>query len=234
VILALDTSSALTSVAVIDDDGAVVAEHAHEDARRHAEVIGPILGAVIASIDRRQVTTIACGVGPGPYTGLRVGIASAIAIGVAWDVPVVGLCSLDALAAEALAASRVPRESGRSARSTPLDAAAVEVASDARRSEMYWAQYSADGTRIEGPRVRPAADVSDSAVRGMPSAVWVARRVQQLLGRGMQVASVEVPLDAHGDDTGATADALAGAGLLLPRPLYLRRPDAMVPGGVSA
>lgn len=230
-ILALDTSSALTSVAVIDGDGAVVTEHVHEDARRHAEVIGPILGAVIASIDREQVTTIACGVGPGPYTGLRVGIASAIAIGAAWDLPVVGLCSLDALAAEALTASPAAHESGRS---TPPGAAGVEVASDARRSEMYWARYSADGTRIEGPRVRPAADVSDAAVRGMPSAVWVARRVQQLLRRGMQVVNVDLPLDAHGDDTGATADALAGAGLLLPRPLYLRRPDAMVPSGLSA
>lgn len=218
-ILALDTSSALTSVAVIDDDGSVVAEHAHEDARRHAEVIGPILGAVIASIDRAAVTTIACGVGPGPYTGLRVGIASAIAIGAAWEVPVVGLCSLDALAAEALAAS-------------PGVVGVVEVASDARRSEMYWARYAADGTRIEGPRVRPAVEVA--AVRGMPSAVWVGRRVQQLLDRGVRVANIDAPLDAHGHDTGATAEALAGAGLLLPRPLYLRQPDAMVPAGVGA
>lgn len=217
-ILALDTSSALTSVAVIDDDGSVVAEHAHEDARRHAEVIGPILGAVIASIDRGKVTTIACGVGPGPYTGLRVGIASAIAVGAAWEVPVVGLCSLDALAAEALADS--PR--------------VMEVASDARRSEMYWARYAADGTRIEGPRVRPAVEVDAAAVRGMPSAVWVGRRVLQLLDRGMRVADVDAPLDVHGQDTGATAEALAGAGLLLPRPLYLRQPDAMVPAGVGA
>lgn len=220
-ILALDTSSALTSVAVIDDDGSVVAEHAHEDARRHAEVIGPILGAVIAAIDRAEVATIACGVGPGPYTGLRVGIASAIAIGAAWEVPVVGLCSLDALAAEALAVS-------------PGVVGVVEVASDARRSEMYWARYAADGTRIEGPRVRPAAEVDSDAVRGMPSAVWVGRRVQQLLDRGVRVANVDAPLDVHGHDTGATAEALAGAGLLLPRPLYLRQPDAMVPTGVGA
>lgn len=220
VILALDTSSAMTSVAVIDGDGAVVADHAHEDARRHAEVIGPILGAVIASIDRRQVSTIACGVGPGPYTGLRVGIASAIAIGAAWEVPVVGLCSLDALAAQALAS--LPGES------------VIEVGSDARRSEVYWARYGADGVRLEGPRVRPIADVSPDVVRGMPSAVWVGRRVQQLVREGAVVREGEVPLDAHGDDSGATARALGGAGLLPPRPLYLRRPDAMVPAGVGA
>lgn len=216
-ILALDTSSALTSIAVIDPDGAVVTQHDHEDARRHAEFIGPALGAVVASIDPTAVTTIACGVGPGPYTGLRVGIVSAIAMGVAWDVPVVGLCSLDALAAEVLADGSHPK--------------GIAVASDARRSEVYWARYDADALRLDGPRVRPITDIDEQVHRGMPHALWVARRVQQLLASGATVLDIDAPLDAHGDDTGATAAALAGVGLLPPRPLYLRRPDAMVPAG---
>ena len=91
-ILAFDTSSALTSVAVVDGDE-VVAEASHLDARRHAEVMSPLLVTVIAGIDRARIDAIACGVGPGPYTGLRVGIATALAVGLAWEIPVHGICS---------------------------------------------------------------------------------------------------------------------------------------------
>ncbi len=210
VILGIDTSSALTSVAIIDDDGGVVVAREHLDPRRHAEVIGPMLAEVVAAAPRPVV--VACGVGPGPYTGLRVGIASALAFGSAWEVPVHGLCSLDAVAAQALAEH---------------PGLPVSVAVDARRSEVYWARYDAHGRRIEGPRVGPAAPSDGDVVTGHPHAVWVARRVQQLLAAGTAVAEVVVPLDAHGQDTGATARALSGAELLPPRPLYLRRPDAV-------
>jgi tRNA threonylcarbamoyl adenosine modification protein YeaZ len=213
-ILALDSSSALTSVALVADDGSVVAEEQHEDARRHAEVIGPMIAAVVALTPRPEVTSVACGVGPGPYTGLRVAIASALAIGAAWRLPVHGLCSLDALAVEWLAEN--PGQP-------------VEVATDARRSELYWASYGADAVRRQGPRVRPSTDVGDDVVRGLPAARWVARRVQELLALGERESGIVPPLDIHGRDTGATADALAGAGLLPPRPLYLRSPDAQVP-----
>lgn len=216
-ILALDSSTALTSIAVVADDGTCVLEREHEDPRRHAEVIGPLLAEVVGSIDRAAVQVVACGVGPGPYTGLRVAIASAIAVGAAWDIPVVGLCSLEALAAQVLDERR--------------DGQGVEVCSDARRSEVYWARYDADGARLEGPRVRPAESIDASVVRGMARAVWVGRRVLALRAAGAQVHDLDVPLDAHGTDTGATEQALAGVGLLPPRPLYLRRPDAMEPRG---
>ena len=215
-ILAIDTSTSLTSVAVVDDDGQVVADRKHDDARRHAEVIGALLAQVIAEVDRTQVSVIACGVGPGPYTGLRVGIAAANAVGAAWRRPVHGLCSLDALAAATQAErSGIP----------------VSVATDARRSEAYWASYDASGARVEGPRVRPASELHGDVAWGQPSASWVARRVQVLLASGEAPLAGEIVLDVHGEDTGATADALGGAGLLLPRPLYLRRPDAMAPAG---
>ena len=207
-ILAIDTSSALTSVAAVGGD--VVVELAHEDARRHAEVIAPLLAEVVAQIDVADVRLVACGVGPGPYTGLRVGIASAIALGIAWDVPVVGICSLDALAAEAQA----------SAPGQP-----VTVASDARRSEAYWARYSDTGTRVEGPRVSPRAEVAVEL--GQPRAVWVARVAERHRGAAITGEVGDLPLDAHGQDSGATAAALAGAVLLPPRPIYLRRPDAV-------
>lgn len=218
-IIGIDTSTSLTSVALIDDDAQVVVELGHEDPRRHAEVIGTLLAEVIAAADRSAVTAIACGVGPGPYTGLRVGIAAAIALGAAWQRPVHGLCSLDALAAEVLSAR---------------PGTSVDVATDARRSEAYWASYDAGGARMAGPRVRPVAELDASVVRGQPTAAWVARCVQGLLVRGVAPLASEPPLDVHGQDTGATADALRGVALLLPRPLYLRRPDAMVPAGGAA
>lgn len=218
VILGIDTSSALTSIAVIDGTGDVLVSREHEDPRRHAEVIGPMIADVVAAIDPRALEAIACGVGPGPYTGLRVGVAAAIAMGAAWDLPVHGLCSLDAIA-RGEAASH--------------PGVSLEVASDARRQEVYWAQYDADGRRVAGPRVRPATDVAASIPRGMAHGMWVARRVQELLRMGVQPSSVDIALDAHGADTGATEAALAGAQLLPPRPLYLRRPDAMVPVGLQ-
>ena len=107
-ILAFDTSTALTSVAVIDA-GQVVSERVHLDARRHAEVLAPMLSDVLPGLDRYGVTAVACGVGPGPYTGLRVGIASALAMGAAWSIPVHGLCSLDALAASVLDEADAPQ-----------------------------------------------------------------------------------------------------------------------------
>lgn len=207
-ILGIDTSSALTSVAVVDDAGAIVISREHEDPRRHAEVIGPLLAEVIAEVPAIEV--VACGVGPGPYTGLRVGIASALALGAVWGVPVHGLCSLDAVAAELRA-----EQAG----------APLSVATDARRSEVYWATYDAAGHRVEGPRVGRAEAVE--ARVSVPHAIWVARRVRELVAAGVEPVDIDVPLDAHGTDTGATASALAGRDLLPPRPLYLRRPDAV-------
>ena len=219
-IIGLDTSSSLTSVAAVDEAGNLLAEFEHDDPRRHAEVMAPLLAQLVASVDISRVSVIAVGVGPGPYTGLRVAIASGIALGMAWQVPVHGVCSLDAIAAERLAGSGV---------------APLVVASDARRSEAYWARYDERGRRVEGPRVSPRAEVDADLAR--PHAAWVARRLAALLASGSaddhRAAMDDLPLDAHGEDSGATADALAGAGLLPPRPLYLRRPDAMPPAGVA-
>jgi tRNA threonylcarbamoyladenosine biosynthesis protein TsaB len=240
-ILAFDTSSALTSVAVVDGQR-VVAEGAHLDARRHAEVMAPLLADVIAAIDRSSIDAIACGVGPGPYTGLRVGIATALAVGMAWDLPVHGICSLDAVAAAALDAEP--------------SAAGLCVALDARRKEVYWAQYSGDGERRQGPRVAAPATIDrelrsgawagngaavhaevfgillaaaddESSGACFPRAAWIGRRSSALLAAGVAESVAEAVLDAHGDDSGATAQALTGATLLPPRPLYLRRPDAV-------
>ena len=210
-ILGIDTSSAATSVAVIAGE-VVLAERLHVDARRHAEVFAPLLDQVLAEVGAEGIDAVACGVGPGPYTGLRVGIAGALALGAVRQVPVHGVCSLDAVAAAA---------------QQDRPGQGVTVAVDARRSEVYWAEYDAAGQRVRGPRVSTADVLPPDAVGDLPHAAWIARCAARALAAGDRPALVELPLDVHGEDTGSTADALAGARLLLPRPLYLRRPDAV-------
>ena len=240
VILAFDTSSALTSVAVVDAAG-IVSARSHLDPRLHAEVLAPLFADLRTDADPSNVTAVACGVGPGPYTGLRVGIATALAVGTAWQRPVVGICSLDAIALAVVDAG--PRPDG------------FGVAVDARRREVYWAWYAGDGSRLEGPRVSPAADIDPERRAGdwaghgaalQPNlfgtllagdvaddptsyahAGWVGRRAHVLLDAGMSPLRTVPPLDAHGEDTGATSQVLGGHDLLPPRPLYLRRPDAV-------
>lgn len=209
-ILALDTSSALTSVAVVDGEN-VVAERSHLDPRRHAEVFAPLLAEVLAEVDPTRIVAVVCGVGPGPYTGLRVGIVGALALGSVWEVPVYGICSLDAVAAASQSTAPGP----------------VTVAVDARRSEVYWAEYDAEGVRRRGPRVGAIDDVAAAVVDSLPQASWIARCAARALAAGEVAAVADLPLDLHGEDSGSTADALAGARLLQPRPLYLRRPDAV-------
>lgn len=226
-ILAIDTSTALTSVSVTDADRVVI-ELEHLDARKHAEVLAPMLSEALARVERSSIDAIAVGVGPGPYTGLRVGIATATAVGAAWGLHVYGLCSLDAIA-EARRASNATGEFG--------------VASDARRKEIYWAWYDESGSRRDGPRVGPREGIDHVLLSGAwigdigttpptgellarPHASWVGRRVDRLLRAGARVAPTEAALSAHGDDGGATSDALHGIDLLPARPLYIRRPDA--------
>jgi len=230
-ILGIDTSSSLTSVALLE--GVQVIAHAeHDDARQHGEVLASLVARVLDQAGNTRPQQIACGVGPGPYTGLRVGIATAIALGLAWDIPVLGTCSLDALANR--------YASGASGR--------FVVASDARRREAYWAAYDSRGIRIWGPHVGRVADL-EQEVRGWPwvgegaaqaadavaftgdasrpTAQDVARLVQSLLQAGEAMGPAVLGTSAHGTDDGSTATELAGHRLLPPVPLYVRRPDAM-------
>ncbi len=222
----MDTSTALTSVAIADADHVLV-ERSHLDPHRHAEVLAPMLQQVLLAVDRATISAVAVGVGPGPYTGLRSGIATARALAFAWRLPVFGLCSLDALAAEVA-------ESGAAGGSE------FGIASDARRREVYWSWYSGDGVRLDGPRVGLFSAI-DSTVRGgswygcgsldredllYPRAGWVGRCVGRQLAAGVEVAAVDPKLSDHASDGQGTATELGGATLLPARPLYLRRPDA--------
>jgi tRNA threonylcarbamoyladenosine biosynthesis protein TsaB len=207
-LLALDTSSAAVTVAV-HDGAAVLAERSHLDARRHAELLAPTITEVLAAagVVPADLTAVVAGVGPGPFTGLRVGVVTARVLGAALGVPIHGVCSLDALA-EAAVATRQPV------------GAQFLVATDARRREVYWARYVVrEGVpeRVDGPHVA----APDSVPRhGLPVVGRGAQLYPDRLGPGLE------PLEPS---AGALAAVAIRPGLLAPDPLYLRRPDAVEP-----
>jgi tRNA threonylcarbamoyl adenosine modification protein YeaZ len=135
VLLAIDTSAG-TSVAVVDRDAGVLAELIETDTRRHAEVIGTMIRDAldIAEVAVTDLSGVAVGMGPGPFTGLRVGIAAARAFALGVGRPIVPVVSHDAVAFGI--------------------ADPVLVVTDARRREVYWSAYS--GTDDEGLPIRSA------------------------------------------------------------------------------
>lgn len=149
--LALDTSTVVSvGVAV---DGRVRASGQVEDTRAHAEELMPLVQRVVADagLTLADITEVVAGVGPGPFTGLRVGVVTAMTLAEVLGVPVRGACSLDAVAA-----------------AWSHEGAPVEflVVSDARRKEVYWARYDDSGTRVEGPEVCAPAEVPQLPVAG--------------------------------------------------------------------
>ncbi|WP_345714101.1 tRNA (adenosine(37)-N6)-threonylcarbamoyltransferase complex dimerization subunit type 1 TsaB, partial [Kineococcus glutinatus] len=154
-LLALDTATAAAAVA-LHDTGRVLAAVRSPEARRHAETLVPAVAEVLerAGRERSEITDIAVGVGPGPFTGLRVGMVTALSLGFVLGARVHGVCSLDAVAAEALATGAVgPGEE-------------FVVATDARRREVHWARYGGVPLRrLAGPAVGAAADVPREGLR---------------------------------------------------------------------
>lgn len=193
----------------------VLAERVTVDARGHGELLAPQIAAVLrqAGVRARDLAAVVAGVGPGPFTGLRVGLVTAAALGDALGVPTYGVCSLDGL--------------GRSAVGRTL------VATDARRREVYWAVYEASA-RIAGPAVDRPADAAEQAVRlGVRRAVGDgALRYAELLG--LPVADEPRYPPAAALAALAAARVRAGAAGEPLTPLYLRRPDAVLPGARKA
>src|SRR6476469_3891099 len=122
---------------------------------KHGEQLAPLIEAVLADagIVRQDLTAIAVGVGPGPFTGLRVGLVTARTLAFVLEIPVYGVCTLDVLAVEAVEAGAVASD--------------FAVATGARRKEVYLARYDDRGTRLEGPLVdKPAVLATDRPVVG--------------------------------------------------------------------
>jgi len=211
-LLALDTATPAVTVALHDcAEERTLAAADQLDARRHGELLLPSIDRVLSTAGRtlREVTGIVVGVGPGPYTGLRVGLATAQAFGAALGTPVYGLCTLDGIAY-----------------ASGLDAPFV-VATDARRREVYWARYADARTRLdEQPGVDRPDEIPDE-VLAMPAVGAGA----VLYDGAFRDARAELPADQSATALARlAAEKLAeGEELLPPRPLYLRRPDARVP-----
>lgn len=201
-LLALDTATQAVTVALADDSE-VVAESTTIDALRHGELLAPAIAAVLAEAGAEvsALTRIAVGVGPGPFTGLRVGLVTARTIGSVLGIPVVGICTLDILAAAV-----VPPDDG------------FLVATDARRKEVYWARYAASGARHTEPSVdRPEVVATFLPVAGRGATLYPEAFPHQI--------SPEYPRAAD-----LARLVLAGGAIELPpEPLYLRRPDVAEP-----
>jgi tRNA threonylcarbamoyl adenosine modification protein YeaZ len=209
-VLAIDTSTpAVTAgVAKLDaDEVTVLGQRVTVDPRAHGELLTPhILEAVAeAGLTLKDLDAIVCGVGPGPYTGLRAGMATAAALSHALDIPAYPVCGLDAIARDA-------------PRGEPL-----LVLTDARRREVYWAAYDMWGVRLTGPHVGKPAELPDPAAL---TAGDGARLYAETLGRRV----VEPWYPSPAGLVAAARQLLAGATPPEPLiPLYLRRPDAVEP-----
>jgi tRNA threonylcarbamoyl adenosine modification protein YeaZ len=132
--LAIDTSTSRTIVGIIEGDY-VLFEEFHEGATDHGRALSELVARALKV--SRPPQQVVVGMGPGPFTGLRVGISFAHTFALARNIPVIGVCSLDAIV---------------------VDQSEYTVAIDARRKEIYWARYK-DGMRIEGPSVNKPSDV---------------------------------------------------------------------------
>ncbi len=199
-VLAIDTSTVVNVAVAQHTDVLQVATV--DDRMAHIEQLTPM---VRVALDRAGVTLadldhIVVGLGPGPFTGLRVGIATARVLASVSQVPLRGVCSLDVLAAQY--AQQHP-------------AGEFVVATDARRKEVYWARYAPDGLRLEGPQVCSPDEVPTLPTIG-PGAALYPERLAAVLGPRTLDPGV---LASHGL-------TFADAGT---EPLYLRRPDAAEP-----
>jgi tRNA threonylcarbamoyl adenosine modification protein YeaZ len=209
-VLALDTSSAAVSAALVevfDDRVEPVAEHQTINARGHGEYLAPMIAACLrdAHAEPGKLHAIVAGTGPGPFTGLRVGLVTAAVMAEMLGIPAYGVCSLDGIA---------------------IPGPALLVATDARRREVYWATYR--GERVDGPNVSRPADVPLDGIEAMTGAG--ARLYADVFGLplvGADYPSTSALVDLARDRivAGAPSDPLT--------PLYLRRPDAVEPGAAK-
>ncbi|MEU2091821.1 tRNA (adenosine(37)-N6)-threonylcarbamoyltransferase complex dimerization subunit type 1 TsaB [Nocardia beijingensis] len=224
-VLAVDTATPAVTAGLVDlEQGAdaansarvrTVASRVRVDPRAHAEVLTPqILECLTtAGRSRTEIDAIVVGVGPGPFTGLRVGMATAAAFGDALGIPVYGVCSLDAIAADAAVDPAVP---------PPVElppAAELLVVTDARRREVYWARYRA-GARVAGPEVCKPSDLDAG------DATAIAGSASHVDYFDLPVLPAETPSPA-GLVRVAAAELLSGSVPQPLVPLYLRRPDAV-------
>jgi tRNA threonylcarbamoyl adenosine modification protein YeaZ len=200
----------------------VLARGADVRARHHDEVLLGLIDRTLAEagVTRGELTVVVAGRGPGPFTGLRVGLVVARTIAAVLDVPLLGVCSLDALAHQAAAAAAGGTDAGRS----------ILVALDARRQEVYWAEYTTGAAlvRTSGPSVARPAEVAAAAASADAIVGSGAQLYPDLVPPTPALADV-VHVDAGDLLQVAAQHRSAGEDLTVTDPLYLREPDAKRP-----
>jgi tRNA threonylcarbamoyladenosine biosynthesis protein TsaB len=254
-VLAFDTALEACSAALLDG-GRVRATRSIAMARGHQERLGPLVAELLAEAELRpaDLDRIGVTVGPGSFTGLRVGLAFAKGLGLALGRPVVGVGTLEALAASA---DCLPREendgegsshsaalrtrqpppaceprgvSGRSMAASPCGGGLIVAAIDARREQLY-VQLFRNGVAVTEPDALTSSDAAALiADHGAPDV---------LVGSGARLLGLTFP--AAGRDLRPGADPVALARCVatapeplgMPRPIYLRAPDAKAPGGLE-
>ncbi|WNM42688.1 tRNA (adenosine(37)-N6)-threonylcarbamoyltransferase complex dimerization subunit type 1 TsaB [Micromonospora halotolerans] len=217
-VLVVDSSTPAVTAALVEvsaDGVAARAQRCTVDARAHGELLAPQVDAVLADVGARpgDLAAIVAGLGPGPFTGLRVGLVTAATMGQVLGIPTYGVCSLDGIGHPAAAGEP------------------VLAASDARRREVYWAVYDGAGQRIAGPNVDTPSVAAERA-RGLAVTVAAgdgAHRYADVLGLPVREeprypdALALARLAAERIRAGAPGEPLS--------PLYLRRPDAVAATG---
>jgi tRNA threonylcarbamoyl adenosine modification protein YeaZ len=207
-LLAFDTATPAITVALYDGYD-VVAAATGEGSMAHGELLAPAIHAALtdAGASMSDLTDIAVGVGPGPFTGLRVGVVTALTLGSTLGIATHGVCTLDILAADLAQRSKMSGE--------------FLVATDARRKEVYWAHYRPSdrgAERLDGPHVSYPVDLAELHP-GLP-----------VQGRGATLyPDILTVLDGPKDPSAAALASAVATGSVeeLPlEPLYLRRPDA--------
>ena len=229
-VLGIDTS---TRVCVgLARDGEEIISCSAGDSRSHVEQLMPTVQQVLdqAGVGLSDLTAVAVGMGPGPFTGLRVGVSTAQMLATAQGIPLLRVCSLDVLAVQW-------------AQTSP--AGKFIACTDARRKELYWAAYDRFGMRTQGPCVSapsdlpklpcvgPGAVLYPQAGSGMDSflALKLGVRVDGLASQWPRPEEVS-------EIVGIKAGVLAAYASLLPdagaQPMYLRHADAVAPGAAKS
>jgi len=213
--LAIDTS-ANASVALVDKaTGTVVDQRVSPKGNDQTETLSAYVKELLDAHNQQgqDLSGIIVGVGPGPFTGLRVGLVAARTFGFVWQVPVYGVMSLHALAEQVLDAGETPEQ--------------FIVASDARRKEVYWARFGQDGTMTDGPHVSAASALPALPVYGVGAGIY-AEQLKEAGAKPMP-ESFEWIANAGYLARRGMSDLAEGKDLSDTSPQYLRESDAQVP-----
>jgi tRNA threonylcarbamoyladenosine biosynthesis protein TsaB len=221
-VLAIDTALAACSAAVLDTaNGGIIAQESLPMVRGHAEALMPLLARVVktsglgfSDLERVVVTT-----GPGSFTGLRVGISAARGLGVATNIPVVGVTTLAAYAAPYLAED---------------DQIPVVAAIDARHEHVYLQVFGAGGRTLISPRVAPLNEAVRAAAE-VPARI-VGSAANAVAGGLAKTAPAPVVVDARDAPDirwVAQIGAVVAEAQAPPKPQYLRAPDAQPQNAAS-